>query len=200
MTDRFNLSPVFRGQWKSLSQGSGEGARPDWVARAAVFGVPLVAGVTGGVARWQLASPGVLLTAVALLAGTSLAVFAQLSTLRLKLTEWRTSRGSQADDVDKEALDESVAHLLAATMVCLIDVVVLVVGIMATPTPDHPEPGAAGPPLPLWASTVAITLSAYIALVMVMLIPRLYSAYNRPNHVAEHLDGSFVDRTRSRWR
>ncbi|QSE92799.1 hypothetical protein JWS13_31485 [Rhodococcus pseudokoreensis] len=56
----------------------------------------------------ELSFPGVLLTAVSLLSGASLTIFAQLSSLLLKLTEWFDDDDTSRDS-DKDALDESSA-------------------------------------------------------------------------------------------
>lgn len=132
MTDRFSVTSVLRAHWKGLSKPSEEGHRPepDRIARLVLALVPLLTGIaTFGLGVKLSSPPGTLVAALSLLTGTLLTVFAQLSTLRLKLTEW-----FEKDDVgsrgDKDAIDESVAHVLVAALLSLVATVVTVAGIV----------------------------------------------------------------------
>ncbi|KXX59433.1 hypothetical protein [Rhodococcus sp. LB1] len=191
MLDRFNFAPVFIGHWKGLTKDTDTGPVPDWGARGVVAGVPLL---VIGLMAWkdvELSFPGVLLTAVSLLSGASLTVFAQLSSLRLKLTEWFDDDDTSRDS-DKDALDESVSHLMAATIACVFAAVIIVVG-MVTSKPDAVSLSGV-------AAYAAGGISAYIALLYVMLIPRLYYAYVNVNRVRGNLNGFEIDNTSRRMR
>src|SRR3546814_17289338 len=75
-----------------------------------------------------LAAPGALLSGVALLAGGFLAAFAQLSNLRIKLTE-RMRDLPDADRIDRDALDETASHLLVSSYLSAVTAVILVLGM-----------------------------------------------------------------------
>ncbi|EID80207.1 MULTISPECIES: hypothetical protein [Rhodococcus] len=188
MTDRFSVTSVLRAHWKGLSKPSEEGHRPepDRIARLVLALVPLLTGIATFGLGVKLSSPGTLVAALSLLTGTLLTVFAQLSTLRLKLTEW-----FEKDDVgsrgDKDAIDESVAHVLVAALLSLVATVVTVAGIVLE---DSQSPVLQG-----IVAAVVIALITYVLLLLIMLIPRLYGAYVSVNDIEDNLNGRFVDRT-----
>lgn len=186
MFDRFNFAPVFLGHWRGLTRDTDEGTVPDWGARSILLGVPIIVAALMAWFHVELASPAVLLTAVSLLAGASLSVFAQLSSLRLKLTEW-FDEDDTSRDLDKDSLDESVAHLMAAALTCVIAAVVIVIGMT---TADRDTTTLSGP-----IAYLAGALTTYVGLIFVMLIPRLYYAYVNINNVKGHLNGFDTDRT-----
>jgi hypothetical protein len=191
MLERFNFTPVFIGHWRGLTKDTDNGPEPDWGARAIVLGLPVAVVLVMIWRDTEFAFPAVLLTAVSLLAGAGLSVFAQLSSLRLKLTEWFDD-DDPSHDTDKDALDESVSHLMAASLACILDAVVIVIG-MVTGKPDADT--LAGP-----FAYAAGGLTAYIALLFVMLIPRLYYAYVNVNSVQGHLNGFEINHARRRMR
>lgn len=196
MLGRFDVTPVFRGHWKGLTRGDihppqpipdGWTARADWRTRTGLIAIPLVVTVVILVRHGQLSAPTSLLTAVALLTGGILTVFAALSTLRLKLTEWDERTIDR--DLDRSSLDESVAHLMAGALACVVDAVVLVIGMnLRQPNTE----AITGIP-----AALAAGISSYVVLIFIIIIPRLYSAYVEINQVPEHLDG-FTRRGRLR--
>ncbi|MUL66997.1 hypothetical protein BOO86_21155 [Mycobacterium sp. CBMA 234] len=181
---RFDLRPLFRGQFKSLKLVSRPGRPYDIVAIAVLYGVPAALLTLSFKLDWHLSAPIPLLTAVSLLAGGTLSAFSSLSSLRLKLTEW--SDNHDGKDVYRDSLDESVAHLFMIALACVVDAAMLVVGLNVS----------RGEPLTPLADAVvgvtayfAIAITAYIFLAFVMVLPRLYWAYTRMNRVSPQLDG-----------
>lgn len=191
--DRFSVVSVFRAHWKALTKPTTGDLppEPDKTARLVLIIGPLLAGVASVGLGVTLSSPGTLVAALSLLTGTLLSVFAQLSSLRLKLTEWfeREDIGSRPD---KDAIDESVAHVLVAALISLVATIVTVAAIVVG---DEKFPVLQG-----IVAAVAIALIMYVLLLLIMLIPRLYGAYVSVNDVDDSLNGEFVDRTNKHMR
>ena len=182
-TDRFDVRPLFRAHWKTLSRDTDDGPVPDWTARLILL-LPSVAVVcVMVVVDGRLASPTVLLIAVSLLASGLLAVFAQLSALRLKLTEAHED-GHPVGDNDKSALDESATHVLVACLISFVNAAVLVTGLTMGPEDATALRGPAA-----WVSTGLFT---YTLLLAVLLVPRLLYAYTRVNRVRDDLNGFYI--------
>lgn len=183
MTDRFDLLPLFRAHWRVLSIDTDNGeTKGDWVAR---IGLLLPAVTVVGVMWWfdgRLANTGVLLAADSLLASGLLAVFAQISTLRLKLSD-RYERGFEEADTDKDAMDESATLLLFACFLAFVNGAVMTVGMTVG---AENMTSLRGP-----CAWVAAGLFAYLLLLLVMLIPRLLSAYTSVNEVRNDLSGFY---------
>ncbi|MEV8195067.1 hypothetical protein AB0P13_23580 [Rhodococcus pyridinivorans] len=184
MLERFNLLPLLRGQLKGLTLDARGGNPADVLARVVLYGVPLALVVAALIKNWTLAAPVPILTAVSLLAGGTLSAFSSISTLRMKLTEW--SGESDGRDVDRESLDESVAHLFMIALACVVDAAVLVVGLnFAVGAKGTPEEGV----LTGAFAAVAIGVTSYIFLTFVMVLPRLYWAYTKMNRVSRKMNG-----------
>lgn len=179
MLDRLNPWPILRGHLKGLSRGDRAGRAPDVASRIAV-GAALLLCVPAWIWSWTLAAPEALLAGVALLAGALLSAFGFLATARLRLQD-RDPRAGTGTQRAKDLLDEAVAHLLAATLACLVDAVVLVVGMNLADHPDHPLTG--------WTAAGAIALSGYIATVFLILVTRLYSGYVDAVRPRDQLNG-----------
>jgi hypothetical protein len=172
--DHFNVSAVWRGHWSALGRNSLFHGVP---IRALFVVAPLG---LGGVALWQcwtLSAPAGLLTGVSILIGGALTVFAQLVGLRTRL---RTDLDEEWMAAQRDALDETVAHLLTAVLFAIVDATILVLGMNLAAPDGHV-------PTPITAATLA--LSSYLVLLLVLCVPRLYSAYTTGFVVAKHLDG-----------
>ncbi|MEU4559128.1 hypothetical protein AB0F72_12125 [Actinoplanes sp. NPDC023936] len=183
MLDRFNPIPVFRGSWKGLADGRYGRLRPDWLARA-VLGLPPAALLIFMLCSdADLKAPVPILTAVSLLAGGMLSAFTHLSTLRLKITEWLDDPEAEQDRflTEREMMDESAAHLLAGAVACALDAALLVLGLNLS----SDEKGAL---TGVWAA-LAGAGSAYVLLLFVMSVPRMYAAYVAINDVSTKLSG-----------
>lgn len=194
---RFNLVPIVKGHWKSLANVNklGEHVGADIVTRS-ILGVLSV-----GAATWvyladvAFAAPAALLSGFALLSGVLLSVFAQLASMRTRLTDSNDS--SNRTRVLKDSLDESVAHVLIAALLGLLASVTIVVS-MAMYEPPIPEAPAgvavapapsSGPEIMGWPAVVVAAIATYEVLLLIMVIGRLYSAYTRVNDVSPRLDG-----------
>lgn len=129
---RFDLSPIVRGHWKGLTNGVGDAACPDWPARLTLVLVPgFIVGATI-LLDWHLSQPAPILAGISLLAGALLGAFAQLSTLRLKLTEWSEAAKPERWRVERELIDETAAHILMAATLCAVDAALLIVAMNVT--------------------------------------------------------------------
>jgi TRAP-type uncharacterized transport system fused permease subunit len=185
MSGRFNVFPVLRGHWKGLTVENDGELQPDILARMILL-VPVIVCVLTLALGWQLRAPAAILSGVALLAGGLLAAFAQLSSLRLKLTEWQ-DHPEDAGRIDREMIDETVAHLLMAALLCAVDAIVLVIGMNVSSGVNSAVTG-------IWAS-LALAISSYIILLFILALPRLYSAYVEINRVRPELSGF----SRGKW-
>lgn len=181
---RFDPRPLLRGHWKSLLDANYEDSiRPDRAARVLLALVPVGLTVAALVFDWTIKAPTPLLSGVALLAGALVGSFGSMSTLRLKLTEWAEDNDSRFQ-AERDMIDETVAHLLTAALLCAVTAVVLVVG--TNTANDKGEVTGV-----LAAATIA--LGTYVALLFILSLPRLYSAYVTINSVRPRLNG--FDRT-----
>lgn len=187
---RFSVRSVFAAHWKGLSKPpelAGGIPESDKGAKLLLILGPIFAAVAVGGLQVQLSSPGVIVAALSLLTGSLLTVFTQLSTLRLKLTEWY-----DPDDVehraDKDAIDESVAHVLTAALISLTATMFAVAAVVVA---DSELPILQG-----GVAAVLVALIAYVLLLLVMLIPRLYGAYVSVHDIDDSLNGQVVDRTK----
>lgn len=146
---------------------------PDVFARAAVYGLPVLVSVLAYALDAQLRQAGVLLAAASLLAGTLLASFGQLATLRGKVSERLEVRRVALD-----ALDETTAHVLMAVYSAI-----LLAAVLGTATSL-----TAGAVCGV-AAAVALGLGAWLLLLVLLIIPRLYQAYTYAFDVSPELDG-----------
>lgn len=184
---RLDLRPILRGHWRGLTDGRVSSARPDWVTRALLLGSLLLLPL-GWRCGWTLAAPGPLLSGVALLAGALVGSFGTMTTLRLKLADIADVE-DEALAPERDLLDESVSHILLAAAVAAATAAALVVGTNVA-DPGQPVTG-------FWAS-LAIALSAYLLLLFMMILPRLYAAYVQINRVRPELNGQYRIRRASR--
>lgn len=175
---RFDVTPLLRGHWKGLVDGRFEQYHPDYLARAIMF-LPVAMGLVSFFADWKITAPAPLLSAVALLAGALVGSFSNLSTWRLKLSEW-----SDGDDdrfvVQKAMLDETAAHLLTAALVCALTALALVIGTNTVDKQGH---------VTGLLAAVIIALGTYVLLLFILCLPRLYAAYVELNRVPDRLSG-----------
>jgi uncharacterized membrane protein len=133
---------------------------------------------------WQLPAAGSLLAGCALLSGATLSAFSAISTLRLRLTD---RIDDESLDMTRDALDESVAHILMVSLLTIVDSVVIVIGLNAAPSINAaglPSGGIQG-----WLAAVAIGISAYVAILFMITLPRLYYAYVKIQKVPKKMSG-----------
>jgi hypothetical protein len=130
----------------------------------------------------KLSAPGSLLAGVSLLAGGFLAAFGQISGLRLRLTD-RAREYRDVEQVDRDALDETAAHLLVASLGSALTALVIVLGMNFA---ANPKDGSISGPF----AALALMFASYVFLVFIIAVPRLYTAYVNINHVRAELSGT----------
>ena len=184
MSSRFIPIEVFRGHWKGLSDYRSKKPVADNLTRAGLIALPVAAGISIIVFDGSLAAPGSLLAGVALLAGGFLASFGQISSLRLRLTD-RAIDYKDVEQVDRDALDETAAHLLVASFMSALTALSLVLGMNL----GADAKGAVGG---VWAA-IAVALATHVLLVFIIAVPRLYTAYVNINRVRPELSGTHRD-------
>ncbi len=178
--NRLNPFFLFRGHWKSLSDYRGDRARPAWLLRFVVVGVPILVGALMLWRQGTLADPGSVLSALALLAGALLAAFAQVSTWRLGLTEVANSF-PMSQRVDRDQLDDTAVQVLASSYAAAVAAFVLVLAMNFGVDKHGAVEG--------WWAAVAAATSVYTFILFLIALPRLYSAYVRINKVRAALNG-----------
>ena len=171
------LLPVelLKHHWTSLTDRSaGRGSRArDWPVTAVLVVVPVGSAVWMWLRGVELQAPAALLSALSLLSAGLLASFAQIAVIRSRYRlpdddydpEWRT----------RAMLDEAVAHVLTAALVAVLTALFVLIG-MNTASPGH-----AG--LPSWASGLVAGFGAYLLLLFVMVIRKLWAAYEVANEL-----------------
>ncbi|MFE9640472.1 hypothetical protein ACFYOC_15790 [Nocardiopsis alba] len=185
MLSRFNFIPVFRGHWKSLSDGTTKEYKRDYFARTIILATPL--GSSGAFYYFdgELKSADSLIAAVSLFAAALLAVFTLLATFRLRLTEMNSEGDEEKYSLEKDMLDESAAHILSASFVCGLAAVSLGVGRNLFAASDGSVTGVFA-----W---ISVGLISYVVIIFFISVPRLYSAYVEMNGVRPRLDGFSKD-------
>lgn len=178
------LVPValFRGHWKALSDYRDGTPRPDKLTRTVLIAVPLLVFGLLMLPGAKLSAPGALLSGVALLAGSFLAGWGQVASLRSKLTERADVAGS-AEQVDRDALDETSAHLLVAAVLSAAAALVLVLGMNFA---SDPTTGAL---IGVFAA-LAGGIETYVLILFIIAVPRLYTAYVSMHEVRAELSGT----------
>lgn len=146
--------------------------RPDYLTRAVLLVVPVAVTTVSWSLGAQLRQPGALLAGASLLAGTLLASFGQLATLRGRLTDRPDTRAVALD-----ALDETVAHVLTAVYAALATAAVLGVGTTLSA-------GA----VTGWVAAVGLGLGTWLLLLVLLITPRLYQAYTYAYPVSPKLN------------
>lgn len=183
MTDRFNPTDIVVAHLKGLKNRRYTTARPvgvaDRAARFALYGLPIVAGVVTLVLGGTVAGPEGILAGIAVLTGAFFMAFTQVATWRERFTERRHEREA-AEVNQRDSLDEAVAHLLMAMYASLLLVVVLVVGTNFADDDGNLVGVFAG---------LTVAIGFYIVLLMMIILPKLYTAYASINEVDDEMSG-----------
>jgi hypothetical protein len=165
---RLNPWPILRAHWRGLGRGDRRTSATELGERLVVVAT-LLLWVPALYWNWKLSAPEPMFAGVSLLAGALLAAFGFLATVRLRLQYRDPHPGSSGTQRAKEHLDESVSHLLAAAVICLVDAVALVIGMNITSDPAGALVGV--------MAAIVIALSSYLVVLFLMLMTRLYAAY-----------------------
>lgn len=164
--DRLDVRPLLLDHARSLRKvGSG---KPDYGARILLFGVPIVMGVISYFLKWRLTDPGSLLAASGLLAGILFAAFTHLAALRERM---ESKPAFVVDEIARKHFRETAAHLMAGSLAAAVESLILVAASGMRPTPDAKVDRI--------SSALVIGLGAYLFLVFVVSVRRMYSAYIR---------------------
>lgn len=154
----------------------------DWWAIVMLAGVPLVAGGVTAHSQWQIAAPSALLAALSLMSAGLLAAFGQIASIRSK---YRLPDGNYDPEWSiREMLDEAVAHILTAALVAVLTAVVVVVGMNAG--------GGDKKALAVWASALFTAGGSYLVLIFLMVVRKLWGAYEIANERDQ--SGSYLHR------
>ncbi|WP_460664537.1 hypothetical protein [Kribbella swartbergensis] len=133
---------------------------------------------------WTITDAETLLAGVAFLVGGGLAAFGQLGAWRSRLTE--REHAQPVELPERDSIDEAVAHLLWSTWIAVVEVPLIVVASETSGSKDLP-------PILDWLrrglSGVILGLGVYLLLLLLMAVPKLYSAYVRANRVRDDLNG-----------
>lgn len=182
MLDRLLPIELFRGHWKALSDYREKAPVADTSTRVTIVLVPVVAFGLMFIPGAGISAPGALLAGVALLAGSFLSAWGQVSSLRLKLTD-RAEDYKTVEQIDRDSLDETAAHLLVASIMSGATALWLVLGMNFATDPDG------GSVRGLFAA-LATGFAVYVLLVFLIAVPRLYNAYVNINKVRDELSGT----------
>ncbi|WP_434769959.1 hypothetical protein [Curtobacterium flaccumfaciens] len=178
---RFSFLSLIRGHFKALRDRDRPSRRIAWGVIIALYGLPIAIGVASSVTQnARLESPATILTALALLAGAFLTSFTHMSTLRGKLSD-RQGDHEDTERPDRNMIDEAATHLLMGAFASISTVILIVVAMNA----QH------GDVLLGWAAALIIGACSWVALLLLISLPRLYNAYVEVNRVPNELSGSF---------
>jgi hypothetical protein len=183
MTDRFNPSDIIVAHLKGLRNRRYDRARPlgvaDRTARVLLYVLPLAGAAAMIIWDGVLAGPDGLLAAAGVLTGAFFMGFSQVAGWRERFTERRNAR--EASEVhQRDSLDEVIAHLLMAiyaTAALLVDVVV---GLNLADDKGN----LTGIP-----AAIAVAIGMYIILLLLVILPKLYTAYAGINQLDDEVSG-----------
>lgn len=173
---RFSPLPIVRGHWRALVDV--RTGRADVRARFLLL-LPVGIAILGTWRHWTIGNPSGLLAAIALMAGMLVGAFAQMTTLRLRIEEWAHDHDRDQLHYERDALDETVAHLLMAVLTSVVAAVILVALMNLIPE------SALRP----WLTGAAIWATSYVALLLLLVLPRMYYAYTKAANVRASLSG-----------
>lgn len=178
---RFSPFSLFKGQWLVLSDYRSEHPVGDKIGRVIILLVPVVVFIWMWVAGATLRDVNSIVSGTAILAGTLLAAFGQLSSWRDRLKS-EAERFELTDTQDRDSLDETVTHLLAAAYTSGLAAILLVVAGNTGYALNDGVETITGPFL--WAG---ISVASHAALTFLVAVPRLYYAYVSVSRVRREL-------------
>lgn len=174
--DRILPTAVVRGHWKGLTNVHDGRRSGDWVARIALSGGAVALLVVSLWMGWRITSPDPILAASALLAAGLVSSIGPLTGFRDRISDV-----SDAHQTDRDAIDETVAHVIMAALTSAAVAVILVIGTNVAPSDD---------PVSGWWAALAISVGYYTALTFVIATPRLYDAYTSRYQVSREISGA----------
>lgn len=186
MTHRLWPGPLFHGHWKSLADVRTKRTAKDWISRI-VLGLTVVLFPVAWKLGWSVQAPVPILAGVALLGGALIGSFGQINTLRLKMTD-RVGDDDPTTQIERDAVDESAAHLLTAAYMCGVSAAFLALGINFSPDLAIPELRSAPAVQGFWAAA-AVSAVSYTFVTFLIAVPRLYQAYDSVNRPSDQVSG-----------
>lgn len=189
-TDRFSPFPVVKAHLLALGKRkygstSVETRGYDWVALFALILIPALVGLAAWRLSWRLATVDALLEGSALLVGGLIAGFAQIAAWRDRLTAAEQKEGI-AGVSKRDSLDESVAHTLMAVYAAVALTVLLAIdaNVLASSSVNGETT-----PLNQLLSSLTLAASAYLTLLVLLVLANLWSAYSDNNDVPSRMGG-----------
>lgn len=168
---RLSAAAVWRAHMGGLTKHPTN--EPDNITRGLLYGLPVVVLIVSLLAGAQLRQPTALLAGASLLAGTLLASFGQLATLRGRLLDPVLVR-----QVARDALDETTAHVLMAVYAAVGTAFVLGAATSLSAGAVTGVPAA-----------LALGAGTWLVMLVVLVVPRLYQAYTYAYEVRPGLNG-----------
>jgi hypothetical protein len=181
-SNRFSARHIWNAHFKGLKNrnfGGTAAGVADVFARAVLYGAPVA---LAALAYWRgatIAAVDGLLVAAGVLAGGLFMAFTQVAAWRDRYTE-RWSRRETSEKPQRYSLDETVAHILMATYGCFALLVIVLVGANFA-NDDGDLVGV--------FSALAIAVGAYIVLLMLIILPKLYTAYAVTHELDDEMSG-----------
>jgi hypothetical protein len=184
VSNRFSARHIWNAHLKGLRNRNFN--RPDMspsaadiLARAVLYLVPIKLGVLAHFWGATIAAVDGLLAAAGLLAGGLFMAFTQVAAWRDRYTD-RMDRFEDAERPQRYSLDEAVAHILMATYGCFALVVITLVGANFSDKQGH---------LTGLFSALDIGVGSYILLLMLIILPKLYTSYAVTHRVGKDMSG-----------
>lgn len=183
MTDRFSPADIFNGHRKGLRNRryttARPSGRPDVIAIALLYGVPVLGVIASYWRHLTIAEPNAMLTAFGILVGALLMAFTQIAAWRDRFTQ-RLETHRVTEVHQRDSLDEAVAHVLMALYGSIGLFALTVIGMNFLDDKNRLHGG--------WAA-FSIGLGAYVFLLMLLIAPKLYTAYAVVNQVDDEMSG-----------
>lgn len=175
MLDRFNVTVLLRDHNRSMVKYPTQ--KPDWVAKAILFILPLAAGVAVVWTRYRLASPTALVPATSLLAGIFFAAVGQLISIRARIADSVQLAGNKRL---RAHFRESVSGMLLAALAALF--VSLLLGTLSLLPPTVTGKAADRSDavvewLGIGCSAAVAAAVTYMVLLFISSARRLYTSY-----------------------
>lgn len=140
--------------------------RQDGATKYLLFGIPTAIFCVSLSAGLRLTGANDLIAGTAVLIGALLVGFSQLASWRERLT----ARNARIDGAEMRMLDEAVAHVLVATLASGVLSSAIAIGS-----------NASWPPAIVIASSLAASITAYLALSLLIVVNLLWLAYRSVN-------------------
>ena len=176
MLQRFLPIELVKAHWTSIEDrtaGNSAPARPDRPVHVVLILVPTVAAIAAGLTGLEVKAPAAILSALSLFSAGLLAAFAQIASIR---SRYRVPDSAYDPDRPvRDMLDEAVAQVLMAALVSVTTALVVVIGMNV--------PGGSEKGLVTWASCIVTFLGTYLTLLFLMVIRKLWGAYQVANEL-----------------